>query len=238
MTGPPAPPAARVAIAATMTARSNALLTSQARRGPRRTATESTPAAASRSLSALALAMASAAPAATATGTRMAKARGSVPVDPEPAEDRQQRDPDRERQPRPGRALGDEVVAVPDRQDDTGQSEGRRAGRDGQQEPQRGGDDHDHPSDPRRHETGGDRLAGLVARVAWRIDEVVERPDRDLQGGHRDGQAEGRRRIRAGDRRDRGDHGTVKDGGERVGQPDQATQSRRETRRVQPAGQT
>ena len=82
MTGPAAPAAARVAIAATMTARSNALLASQARRGPRRTATESTPAAASRSLSALALAMASAAPAATATGTRTAKARGRVPVTP------------------------------------------------------------------------------------------------------------------------------------------------------------
>ena len=171
---------------------------------------------------------------ATATGSEDAKDGRQRAGRPEPAEDRQQRDPDRERQPRPGRALGDEVVAVADRQDDDRQSQGRRAGRDGEQRA---------PAWPRRpctaraipggDEAGRDRLAGLAARVARRVDEVVERPDRDLQGGHRDAEADGRRRVaRRRSARPRRPRAPSRRDGKRVGQPDQATQSRR----VGPAG--
>ena len=57
-------------------------MTAQARSFPRRVATESTPAAASRSTSARALATASAAPAMTATGSRIVKDEGRPPVAP------------------------------------------------------------------------------------------------------------------------------------------------------------
>ena len=69
---------------------------------------------ASRSRSARAFAIARAAPASTAIGIEGREEVRQGPGRPEPAVDGQDRDPDRERQPRPGRALGHEVVAVAD----------------------------------------------------------------------------------------------------------------------------
>ena len=105
---------------------------------------------------------------------------------PEPAEHRQQRDPDGERQPRPGRALEPQVVAVPDGEDDDGEPDERRPRRDRQPDPSPAAATTTTHAAPGRHEAGRDRLAGLATGVARRVDEVVERPDRRLEGRHRD----------------------------------------------------
>ena len=185
---------------------------------------KSTPAAASRSTSARALAIASAAPASTAAGDEDRERRGSAAGRPEPGEDGQQRDPDRERQPRPGRPLEREVVART-------RSPGRRP-----PGPSVAGPDGAARTSPSaaattttttRRRAGETRPAGiglprLAAGVTRRIDQVVERPDRGLQGRHRDAEPERRRGIGAGDDRDGGHDDAVEEGRERMGQPDQA----------------
>ena len=126
------------------------------------------------------------------------------PVVPEPAEDRQQRDPDGERQPRPGGALEDQVVAVADREDDD-REQPTVAAPDGieqtQAQPRR--DRPRRPGRAGRHEPGRDRLGRLEAAVARCVHDVVERPDRRLEGRHRDPETQRGHGIRAGDDGDR-----------------------------------
>ena len=209
----------------------------QARRAPSRRATDRHPPRHRGRGRRSALAMASAAPASTAVGRRTRTGRPARRR-PEPAEDRQQRDPEREREPRPGRPLEAEVVGIADREDDA--REGRVAGPDGSGQdaartPRRS---RPRPRHRARHETGRDRLARLAAGIVGRVDEVVERPDRGLQEGHRDPEPERGRAIGTGDRRDDGHHEAVEQARERMGEPDQAADARQPAGDRRPARQT
>ena len=217
-----APWAISVVAARTMTRPRRLALTAHARSIPRRVATESTPAAASRSTSARALAMASAAPAMTATGSRMVKDEGRPPRRPEPAEDGQQRDPDRERQPRPGRALEREVVGVADREDQDGQEEGGDPRWQRERQSEAASADGHRPGLARRHQAAGNRLGRRATTVTGSVDDVVERPDRDLECGHRDPEADRGHRIGAGQLSHSARDHAVEQTGKRMGEADQA----------------
>ncbi len=130
-------------------------------------------------------AIASAAPAQLGRrGIRTANG-AAAPLSPRPSQDRQQRDPERERQPRPGRALKMRVVRIADRQDDHPELGQRTAGPTSTPSTRPIPHAGDHPVAARRDEARRDRLAGLGAQVPGLVDEVVRRPDRRLEGGHR-----------------------------------------------------
>ena len=80
----------------------------------------------------------------------------------------------------------------------------------------------------------GSACAGFAPGVGRRVDEVVDRPDRGLAGGHRDAEGERVARRGPGDEGERGRGDAVEERRERMGQPDEARRPGRERRSASP----
>ena len=99
----------------------------------------------------------------------------------------------------------------PDGQHHDGQHDESRTARNRQREPEQRRHRHDDARAGRGDGPGRDRLARLAPGVGRRVDDVVERADRELERGHRCAEAQGGRGLSPGEHGDREHDEAVED---------------------------